>query len=164
LLACVTQARSRHVAAFEPTMRSVGLNDRMAGSIYSDIQHRFEVLDTPNIRAAMQPGHTLNWEAFVREPRALYLAVPARDAKQLGALLSLFLCQAYRALTAIAARYPDNTLPREVRVMIDELGTLPRIYKLETALATLRSYGVGHLLCVQSRSQLALTYGAKLAQ
>jgi len=164
LLTCVEHARSQHVTAFAQTMRSVGLNERMSGSVFSDIQHRFEALDTPHIRAAMKPGQTIDWDSFVREPTVVFVKLPARDAKQLGALLSLFLAQGYRALTGIASRQSGNVLSRGVRVVIDELGTLPRIYGLESALATMRSYGAGHLLCMQSRSQLAMTYGAKLAQ
>src|SRR5205085_2818922 len=52
----------------------------------------------------------------------------------------------------------------EVRVFVDEFGNLPRILGIETALATLRSYRVGHFLFVQSSTQLTHHYGRELGE
>src|SRR5207245_2386549 len=80
----------------------------------------------------------------------------------LAPLSSLALGQMYGELTKIAAR-SGNRLERDVRVVIDEFGTLPRIYGVETALATLRSMGVGHYVFVQTSAQLTHHYGRELA-
>ena len=46
-----------------------------------------------------------------------------------------------------------------MRVFIDELGALSRIYGLETALATMRGFGVGHFMAVQTTAQIEQHYG-----
>ena len=97
------------------------------------------------------------------QPTAVYLRVGSQDAQRLSPLLSLSLGQMYRELNKIAGRSPGNRLEREVRLTIDEFGSLPRILGIETALATLRSVGVGHALYVQSSAQIAAHYGRDLA-
>lgn len=144
--------------------KSIADNERAASGIWSDILQRFEILDSPRVRAAMQPGCAIDWPAFIAIPTCLYLRVAVRDAERLGPLLSLFLARMYRALITLAAAQPDKTLPRQVRVFIDEFGNLTRIYGIETALATLRSYGVGHYVFVQTSAQLRRHYGRDIAQ
>ncbi len=165
LLACVEHSLSPEVRAFSGAMRALQMNDRAVGGIWADVVQRFDLLDGPHIRAAMDGRNPpIDWDQFVAQPTALYLKVPAREAERLGPLLSLFLARMYRALTTIAAREPENTLPRGVRVIIDEWGSLSRIYGLENALATLRSAGIGHYLFVQTTAQIRYHYGRDLAQ
>ncbi len=150
------------VRASAETLRSLGMSERTIGPGFADVLQRFDVLDDPRVCRAMA-GPPVDWAAFVREPTALYLRVGAQDAQRLAPLLTLAIGQLYRELTRAAAQCPGNRLTRECRIIIDEFGNLPRIYGIETALATLRSAGVGHYLFVQSSVQIAHHYGEKLA-
>lgn len=151
--------------SFAGTLRSLALNERAVGGIFADITQRFDVLDTPAVRAAMQRGpRLLAWERVVADPTVVYVRVPARESERLQPLLSLFFASMYRQLAVIAERQPTHRLPRGVRVILEEFGNLGRIHGIETALATLRSYGVGHFVIVQTTAQLVRHYGKTLAQ
>jgi type IV secretory pathway TraG/TraD family ATPase VirD4 len=143
-------------------LRSLGMSERTIGPIWSDVLQRFEILSDPRVRKSMS-GRPID-RTFVTQPTALYLRVGAQDAERFGPLLSMALGQLYRELTRIAAQSPGHRLEREVRVIVDEFGTLPRIYGLENALSTLRSYGVGHYMFAQMTAQLVASYGRELAE
>jgi len=150
------------VRASAETLRSLGMSEKTIGPIWSDVLQRFDVLEDPRVRRAMA-GPPVDVEAFVANPTVLYLRVGAQDAQRLAPLLTMALNQMYGELTKIAARHKRNRLPRDVRVIVDEFGTLPRILGLEIALATLRSMGVGHLMLVQTSAQIVHAYGRDLA-
>jgi type IV secretory pathway TraG/TraD family ATPase VirD4 len=156
------QSAHPSVRASAETLRSLGMSERTIGPGFADVLQRFDLLDDPRVCRAMA-GPPVDWPAFFREPTALYLRVGAQDAQRLAPLLSLAIGQLYRELTRAAAQCPGHRLPRGCQIIIDEFGNLPRIYGIETALATLRSAGVGHLLLVQSSVQIAHHYGEKLA-
>jgi type IV secretory pathway TraG/TraD family ATPase VirD4 len=151
------------VHASAEALRAVGLNERTIGPIWGDILQRWDILIDPRVRRSMS-GPPIDWSSLIRQPSALYLRIGAKDAERLQPLLSLALGQMYREVTKIAARYPNNVLPLELRVIMDEFGNLPRIYGIETALATLRSYGVGHYLFVQNCAQIIHRYGRELGK
>lgn len=148
------------VRASAETLRSLAMSDRTVGPLFAEIIQRFDMFDDPRVRRSMSGP---SW-SFGPDPIALYLRVSAHDAQRLAPLLSLALGTVYRQLIAAASKTEDRRLNPEVRLVIDEFGNLPRIYGIETALGTLRSYGVGHYLCAQSMSQLDLHYGQKLAR
>ena len=151
------------VHASAEALRAVGLNERTIGPIFGDILQRWDILIDPRVRRAMS-GPPIDWSSVITQPTALYLRIGAQDAQRLAPLVSMAMGQMYREVTKIAARYPKNVLPCELRVIVDEFGNLPRIYGIEVALATLRSYGVGHYLFVQNCGQLAHRYGHELGQ
>jgi type IV secretory pathway TraG/TraD family ATPase VirD4 len=151
------------VHASAEALRAVGLNERTIGPIFGDILQRWDILIDPRVRRAMS-GPPIDWRSLITRPTALYLRIGAQDAQRLAPLVSMAMGQMYREVTKIAARYPNNVLPCELRVIVDEFGNLPRIYGIETALATLRSYGVGHYLFVQNCGQITHRYGRELGQ
>ncbi len=151
------------VHASAEALRGVGLNERTIGPIWGDILQRWDILIDPRVRRAMS-GPPIDWPSVITQPTAVYLRIGAQDAQRLAPLVSMAMGQMYREVTKIAARYPGNVLPCELRVIVDEFGNLPRIYGIEVALATLRSYGVGHYLFVQNCGQLAHRYGHELGQ
>ncbi len=150
------------VRASAEMLHSLGMSERTVGPAWSELLQRFDILDDPRIRRSMS-GRPID-RSFVEQPTALYLRIAAQDAERFGPLLSMALGQLYRELTRIATGSPDHRLEREVRVIIDEFGNLPRIFGLENALATLRSYGVGHYLFCQGSSQIVHQYGRELAE
>jgi type IV secretion system protein VirD4 len=150
------------VRASAEMLHSLGMSERTLGPVWSDVLERFAIMDDPRVRRSMS-GRPLD-RTFVEEPTALYLRVAAQDAERFGPLLSMALGQLYRELTRIAAGSPGNRLEREVRVIVDEFGNLPRIFGLENALATLRSYGVGHYMFAQTSAQVTYHYGRELAE
>ena len=52
-----------------------------------------------------------------------------------------------------------GTLPRGVRLIIDEAGVIGRLYGLETGVAMMRSADVGYVVAVQATEQLRATTG-----
>lgn len=150
------------VRASAEMLHSLGMSERTIGPIWSDVLQRFDVLDDPRVRRSMT-GSPVD-QSFVTHPTAFYLRLGAQEAQRLAPLLSMALGQMYRAMTKLAAQSPGNRLEREVRVIVDEFGNLPRILGIENALATLRSYGVGHYMFVQTTAQLTHLYGRELAE
>ena len=148
------------VRASAKQLRALGLSDRTLGPIIGDILQRFDVLIDPRVRRAMS-GPSIDWSALLtqEQPAAVYLCIGAQDAERLAPLVSLVLGGMYRAVTRVAARHPNNVLPREMRIICDEFGTLPRVLGIETALATLRSYGVGHYLFTQNTTRSSMSMG-----
>lgn len=154
----VKRSQYPYVRQYAAMLDHLALAERALGGIFADIQMRFGILDDPRLRKAMQPGQAIDWPAFVAKPTVLYLRLPLEESERLQPLISLFLACMYRQLITLSKAYDNNKLPREVRIVIDEFGALPRIYGMEVAVASLRSFGVGHLLFIQSMAQLQNHY------
>ncbi len=136
-------------------------NDKAESGVFGDVKDRFTLIADDGVIKVTTEGELVDFAAFVNQPTAIYLQV-AVDYEHLQPLLSVFMATATAQLIRLAEQ--GRQLPTQVRILGDEVGNLGRIYGLETGLNTLRQFGVGHMLLMQSRAQLTERYGQAVAE
>ena len=143
-------------------MRELQYNERARGTIYSELIERFALVADPRVGQVLGRGTLpmFDVDAFLARPTALVLQVGALGNSLLP-LLSLPVAAIQQQLVHRATH--GGPLPRGVRFIIDEGGAIGRLHGLAEAVATLRSYDVGHLLVVQTLDQLRVNYGEAAA-
>ncbi len=89
-------------------------------------------------------------------PTAVYVNYNVRSPYR--ALAALFLEQAFICLYYNAEHRYNQTLPRRVRFLMDELPNICRVYSLPERLSTCREYNIDIVLIMQSLEQLKRSY------
>ncbi|EFH79654.1 type IV secretory system conjugative DNA transfer family protein [Ktedonobacter racemifer] len=133
-------------------------NDKLVGSVLTDIANRFFMLFSPEIAAATAEND-IDFSAMADRPIALYLSIPFDDAERLRPLSATFIMQMMRTWIRRADRNPWGQLPRAIGCYLDELANVGRIPHFESYISTLRSKRVGLLMAIQAFSQLEEVYG-----
>lgn len=93
---------------------------------------------------------------LAEEPTAVY--VNYNVGSPYRALASIFLEQTFICLYYNAERRYNQSLPRRVRFLLDELPNICRIYSLPERLSTCREYNIDVVLIMQSLEQLKRGY------
>jgi type IV secretion system protein VirD4 len=146
----------RAAAAFLGAMRQ---NERLLGSVFTELPLRFECLDVPAVRATTTVGEFAP-ATLGRQPAALVLPFPLERLDLLRPLLAACFADLFDTLAAQAVACPDGRLATPVFGYLDEFGNLGTIPQFAQRLATVRSQGLGLFLVVQSLAQLRVAYGA----
>lgn len=139
-------------------LANMAKNERLLGSVFTELPPRFTCLNLPEVRA-VTGSNEIDFARFAREPTALYLALDPQYARTLAPLTACFFLHLFMTLTAIAKAVPSGALPVPVLAYLDEFGTVGHIPEFANRMATVRSAGIGCLLVVQDLAQLTKAYG-----
>jgi type IV secretion system protein VirD4 len=132
-------------------------NERLIGSIMTDIGNRFQVFDSEGV-AEVTATNEIDFEAMIDIPTALYLSIPRSETELHQPLLACFTMQLFRSWER------RGVLPHGVACYMDEFANLGYLPKFETFISTARYLHVALLLAIQSASQLDGVYGKDAAR
>jgi type IV secretory pathway TraG/TraD family ATPase VirD4 len=148
-----TPARKK-AGAFLDNMKR---NERLIGSIMTDIGNRFQVFDSEGV-SEVTATNDIDFQVLVDVPTALYLSIPRSETELHQPLLACFTMQLFRSWER------RGVLPRGMACYLDEFANLGYIPKFETFISTARYLHVALLLAIQSASQLDDVYGNDAAR
>ncbi|MDR1392098.1 MAG: type IV secretory system conjugative DNA transfer family protein [Clostridiales bacterium] len=96
------------------------------------------------------------------KPTALFLKIPdEKDTRH--PLAAVFVLSIYKALIKIASVREDLSLPRNVYMILDEFGNMPKIDKFDKMVTVGRSRKIWFIMVVQSYAQLENVYTKTIA-
>jgi len=136
-------------------------NDRLLGSVFSEITPRFLVLSDRRVQATTSRSE-VDFARLVdptARPVALFVSLDRTLQDELKPLVAAFFLDLFRTLSQVADAGSSGALPRDVFIYGDEYGNLGAIPKMPIWIATLRSAGVGMLLALQTSAQGLALYG-----
>jgi type IV secretion system protein VirD4 len=138
-------------------------NERLIGSIMTDIGNRFQLFDSDNVRAVTSINE-IDFNAMVDRPTALYLSIPRSEVPIYRPLMACFTMQMFRAWEQRAASSPNGSLPRGIACYMDEFANIGHIPGYAHFISTARYLRVSLLMVLQNFSQLDAAYGADDAE
>ena len=138
-------------------------NERLIGSIMTDIGNRFQLFDSENVRAVTSVNE-IDFDAMVNEPTALYLSIPRSEVPIYRPLMACFTMQMFRSWEQRAASGPGGTLPRGIACYMDEFANIGHIPGYAHFISTARYLRVSLLMVLQNFSQLDAAYGSDDAE
>lgn len=138
-------------------------NERLIGSIMTDIGNRFQLFDSENVRAVTSVNE-VDFNTMVDEPTALYLSIPRSEVPIYRPLMACFTMQMFRAWEQRATNSPGGTLPRGIACYMDEFANIGHIPGYAHFISTARYLRVSLLMVLQNFSQLDAAYGADDAE
>lgn len=138
-------------------------NERLIGSIMTDIGNRFQLFDSENIRAVTSVNE-IDFNTMVDEPTALYLSIPRSEVPIYKPLMAAFTMQMFRAWEQRATNDPRGTLPRGIACYMDEFANIGHIPGYAHFISTARYLRVSLLMVLQNFSQLDAAYGSDDAE
>lgn len=133
-------------------------NERLVGSIMTDIVGRFQLFDSYDMRAATATND-LDFEQMIETPTALYLSLPYTEVGLYAPLLACLTTQMFRAWSQRAKREQNRTLPRGVACYMDEFANLGYIPGYPRFVSIARYLRVSLLMVTQDFDQLDALYG-----
>ncbi len=138
-------------------------NERLIGSIMTDIGNRFQLFDSENVRAVTSVNE-IDFNTMIDEPTALYLSIPRSEAPIYKPLMAAFTMQMFRSWEQRATSSPGGTLPRGIACYMDEFANIGHIPGYAHFISTARYLRVSLLMVLQNFSQLDAAYGADDAE
>jgi len=138
-------------------------NERLIGSIMTDIGNRFQLFDSENV-CAVTSVNEIDFNAMVDEPTALYLSIPRSEVPIYRPLMACFTMQMFRAWEQRATNDPRGTLPRGIACYMDEFANIGHIPGYAHFISTARYLRVSLLMVLQNFSQLDAAYGSEDAE
>jgi type IV secretion system protein VirD4 len=142
-------------------MSNLRKNDKLLGSIWSEISPKFMLLSEPMIQATTS-AHEIDLTRLGRgagRPVALFIALDPELIDELRPLTATFFLDLYRVLGSSARTTPGGRLGRDVMIYADEWGAIGYVPRFTTVINLLRSAGVYGIYAVQTTVQLVQTYG-----
>ena len=139
-------------------LTGLGKNERLAGSVATDLANRFFMLRSESIRQVTEK-HEIDFESMCDRAVALYLSIPFGDAERLRPLSACLMMQMFKVWIRRAEQTSSGRLPRGITCYLDEFTNAGNIPHFEQYIATMRSKGVGLIMAIQSFSQLEEVYG-----
>ncbi len=154
----LTQSPSLQARAVATSfIQSLSLNERLGGSILVEIASRLFSMTNPAIRA-ITSDNEIDFDQFVRQPTALFLSVPASQAKRLKWFSATLIMQLMKHLTRQAEASAHKRLFRPTALYLDEFGNQV-IPHFPEYISLVRSTGIALLMAIQSHDQLTEAYG-----
>jgi len=138
-------------------LTNLALNERLAGSILTDIANRFFLLRSENIQT-VTASNELDFSKMVDAPTALYLSIPASAADRLRPLSACLLMQMFAAWQARAEASPRNRLTRPIACYLDEFANAGTVPHMARRISMFRSSRVALILAIQNFAQLDDVY------
>jgi len=138
-------------------MSNLRKNDKLLGSIWSEISPKFMLLSEPMIQATTST-HEIDLTRLGSgqgRPVALFIALDPELIDELRPLTATFFLDLYRVLGSSARTTPGGRLGRDVMIYADEWGAIGYVPRFTTVINLLRSAGVYGIYAVQ----LVQTYG-----
>lgn len=136
-------------------VESMQKNERLIGSIMTEIGNRFQLLASPNARA-ITAVNNLDFDEMLRTPTAFFLSIPRSEIRR------------YRPLTACLTQQMFTAWERQgtngMACYLDEFANLGYLPGFADFIATARSLQVGLFMVVQNFAQLAERYGKNDAE
>jgi len=129
-------------------------------SIPSGLAPRLSTLTDAAVRAVVGGAGLLDLDRLGRRgqrPIALYIVTPVGD-RTLRPLVGGLFTTLFRVLMDRARTLPGGALEREVRLLLDEFGTMGAVPDAPDRFNVLRQVGVSRVLSFQMRSQLIDDY------
>ncbi len=129
-------------------------------SIPSGLAPRLSTLTDAAVRAVVGGAGTLDLDRLGRRgrrPLALYIVTPVGD-RTLRPLVGGLFTTLFRVLMDRARTLPGGALEREVRLLLDEFGTMGAVPDAPDRFNVLRQVRVSRVLSFQMRSQLIEDY------
>jgi len=142
-------------------MSNLRKNDKLLGSIWSEISPKFMLLSEPMIQATTST-HEIDLTRLGSgqgRPVALFIALDPELIDELRPLTATFFLDLYRVLGSSARTTPGGRLGRDVMIYADEWGAIGYVPRFTTVINLLRSAGVYGIYAVQATVQLVQTYG-----
>jgi type IV secretion system protein VirD4 len=167
----ITQHRFEELKAILPTSPShearrkaatfleyMSQNERLVGSMMTDIVGRFQLFDSDDVRAATATND-LDFEQMAETPTALYLSIPYTEVDLYAPLLACLTTQMFRAWSERAKRERTRSLPRGIACYLDEFANLGYIPGYPRFVSIARYLRVSLLMVTQDFDQLDALYG-----
>ncbi len=144
-------------------LEAIEKNDKLLGAVFTEIAGRFEFMLDADIRA-VTGGNDIDFARLGETPKVLYLPLYLDRNEFYKPLTACFFANLFGEITDAAKGRPSKTLGTKVMCYMDEFGVMGKIPGFEARLATIRGYGIGCLMVVQSKSQLDAQYGEEAAK
>ncbi len=152
---------TRRVARSQLT--AIRQNDKLLGSVFTELTGRFRFLYDWRVRAVTSTNE-IEFAKLAQEPQALYVPLYMQHSEFLKPIVASFFMHFYSKLSEIAMSSTSGRLKVPVMCYMDEFGVMGKIPRFEAHMATIRSFGIGCLIVVQSAHQLAAEYGREEAR
>jgi len=142
-------------------LASLQKNDKLLGSVWSEISPKFMILSEPAVQAVTGRDEIKlsRLGSGQGRPVALFLALDPDLLEELRPLTGGFFLDLFRTLGATARATPGGELARDVFIYGDEWGNIGFVPGLKKALNMLRSAGVYGVYVFQMTAQAVETYG-----
>jgi type IV secretion system protein VirD4 len=139
-------------------LEHLAFNERLVGSIMTDIGNRFQLLSSQDIRQVTATNE-IDFQQMVHDPTALYLSVPRHSTKRLQPLLACLTMQMVTTWERYAEQQPTGALPRSIACYFDEFTNIGSIPGCAELISSARSRRIAIIMAIQSFSQLTARYG-----
>lgn len=144
-------------------VRYMALNERLVGSIMTDMGNRFQVLHSDEIRAVTATNE-IDFCQMIEEPTALYLSIPSSETEFYRPLLACFTMQMFRIWQHRVEHSHARKLPLPVACYLDEFSNIGSIPDFPNFISTARHFTVALFLAIQNFSQMETNYGKQGAE
>ena len=145
----------------ENFLHNLSLNERLIGSVMTDIGGRFELFDSENVRTVTAINE-IDFSEMVDAPTALYLSIPRSEVDLYRPLMACFSMQMFRMWEQRVAE--GGTLPRGIACYMDEFANIGYIPGYANFVSTARYLRVALLMVIQNFAQLDERYGREAAE
>jgi type IV secretion system protein VirD4 len=139
-------------------LEHLAFNERLVGSIMTDIGNRFQLLSSQEIRE-VTASNEIDFQQMVHDPTALYLSVPRHATKRLQPLLACLTMQMVTTWERYAERQSTGALPRSIACYFDEFTNIGSIPGCAELISAARSRRIAIIMAIQSFSQRTARYG-----
>lgn len=133
-------------------------NERLVGSMMTDIVGRFQLFDSDDVRIATATND-LDFEQMTEIPTALYLSIPYTEVDLYAPLLACLTTQMFRTWSERAKCERTRSLPRGIACYMDEFANLGYIPGYPRFVSIARYLRVSLLMVTQDFDQLDALYG-----
>jgi len=147
--------------ALESFLALIAEHRDLRTSIPAGLAPRLTALSDPDIRAVVGGGGLLDLDRLGRlgrRPVAVYIVTPVGGDRTLRPLVGAIFTTVFRVLMDRARSLPRKELDREVRLLLDEFGTMGAVPDAPDRFNTFRQVRVSRILSWQLRSQLVDDY------
>jgi type IV secretion system protein VirD4 len=144
-------------------------NQKLIGSITMEFPQRLRLWALPQIRAVSTPAEgvpRIDFRDFHNPEHrtVLFVLNSLQHKKQLAPLTATFFKEFFTATLEAAKEAPGGRLPRPVWFIMDEFANIGQVPDFPEYLTLCRGHGIGVVMGIQSRSQLADLYGDEGAE
>jgi type IV secretion system protein VirD4 len=136
-------------------VESMQKNERLIGSIMTEIGNRFQLLASSNARA-ITAVNNIDFEEMIQTPTAFFLSIPRSEIRRYRPLMA---CLTQQMFTAWEKRGTNG-----MACYLDEFANLGYLPGYADFIATARSLKVGLFMVIQNFSQLVERYGKNDAE
>lgn len=131
---------------------------RTAGCVYSVLNTMIDNMFSPDLRALMARGTTLDFEKMATKKCVCFITTsPVNPA--LNQFADMVFSQMIKSFFEYAEKQPDGRLPIPMRMFFDDFATGGKIYNFPEYISIFREKQISVMLLLQSESQLKGMYG-----